>query len=58
MLKNIKAGMGLVIGLSLGVATIRFVKSEIMRWGAKDDELMARMKETDPELYEQLKKYR
>lgn len=58
MLKNIKAGMGLAIGLSLGFATVRIVKSEIMKWGAKDDEFMARVKETDPELYEQLKKYR
>lgn len=58
MLKNIKAGMGLAIGLSIGFAAVQVMKKEIMKWGAKDDEFMARVKETDPELYEQLKKYR
>lgn len=58
MFRNIKDAMGLAIGLSLGFAFVRFMKSEVMKWGAKDKEFMEYEKQNHPEMYEKLKKYR
>lgn len=58
MFKTIKAAMGVAIGLSLGFALVGFVKEEIMKWGAEDEEFMEYEKTHDPKLYEELKKYR
>lgn len=58
MLKGIKTGMGLAIGVTLGCALMGFMKEEIMRWGAKDEEFMDQLKTDDPKLYEELDKYR
>lgn len=57
MFKTIKAAMGVAIGLSLGFALVRFVKEEVMEWGAKDEEFMEYEKTHNPKLYEELKKY-
>lgn len=57
MLKSFKTAFGATIGVSLAIATLAFIKNEIMKWGAKDEEFMNYEKEKDPDMYEELKKY-
>lgn len=57
MFKTIKASMGVAIGLSLGFALVGFVKEEVMKWGAEDEEFMEYEKAHNPKMYEKLKKY-
>ena len=57
-MKNaIKKGFGLTIGAMLGYATLATIAVEVLKWGAKDEQYMERLKNRDPELYERLKKY-
>lgn len=57
MMNSIKKGFGLAVGGLLGYATVRMVSDEILKWGAKDEALMERMKTKNPEVYENLKKH-
>lgn len=57
MFKTIKTAMGAAIGLTLGFALMGFMKNEVMKWGAKDEEFMEYEKQHHPEMYEKLKKY-
>lgn len=57
MLKSFKTAFGATIGVSLAIATLGFVKDNIMKWGADDEEYMDWAKKHDPKQYEELKKY-
>ena len=57
-MKSIKSGFGWAVGLSLGFATVRFVRRMVFEWGANDDDYMEWAKEHNPKQYEMLLKYR
>lgn len=57
MMKSIKKGFGFAVGVTLGCATVRMISEDILKWGAKDEALMERMKTKNPEVYENLKKH-
>ena len=57
MLKAIKTGFGISVGVILGSASLRVVCKRILNRVAKDEEFMEREKTRNPELYEDLKKY-
>ena len=57
MLKAIKTGFGISVGVILGSASLRVVCKRILNRVAKDEEFMEREKTRNPKLYEELKKY-
>ena len=57
MLKAIKTGFGISVGVILGSASLRVVCKRILNRVAKDKEFMEREKTRNPKLYEELKKY-
>ena len=57
MLKAIKTGFGISVGVMLGSASLRVVCKRILNRVAKDEEFMEREKTRNPKLYEELKKY-
>lgn len=57
MWKNFKKGFGWISGILIGYATLGMISEKIMKWGAKDEKYMERLKDQDPILYEKLKKY-
>lgn len=62
MWKNVKRGLGLVIGIELGVAVVKAVKTVSLAVVtiavANDEKAMAEIKEEKPHLYEKIKKYK
>ena len=57
MLKAVKTGFGISVGVILGLASLRVACKRILKRVAKDEEFMEREKTRNPELYEDLKKY-
>ena len=57
MLKAIKIGFGISVGVILGQATLLAACKGILKRLAKDEKFMEREKTKDQELYEALKKY-
>ena len=57
MLKAVKNGFGISVGVILGIASLRVACKRILNRVAKDEEFMEREKTRNPELYEDLKKY-
>ena len=57
MLKAVKTGFGISVGVILGLASLRVACKRILNRVAKDEEFMEREKTRNPKLYEELKKY-
>ena len=57
MLKAVKTGFGISVGVILGIASLRVACKRILNRVAKDEEFMKREKTRNPELYNELKKY-
>lgn len=57
MLKAIKHGFGLAVGAILGYVTMGVVGSYILDYAAKDEDYVESKKNSDPEMYETLKKH-
>ena len=57
MLKAVKTGFGISVGVILGLASLREACKRILKRVAKDEEFMEWEKTRNPELYEDLKKY-
>lgn len=62
MWKNVKRGLGLVVGIELGVAAVKAVKIMSLAafgiWLANNETEMEELKKEKPHLYEKLKKYK
>ena len=57
MLKAVKTGFGISVGVILGLASLRVACKRILNRAAKDEEFMEREKTRNPKLYEELRKY-
>ena len=57
MLKAVKTGFGISVGVILGLASLRVACKRILNRVAKDEEFMEQEKTRNPKLYEELKKY-
>lgn len=61
MLKNVKKGIGLAIGMSIGYGAVKCTKvavlAAIATWAANDEAYMEELKERKPDLYEKAKKF-
>lgn len=62
MWKNVKRGLGLVVGIELGVAAVKAVKTVGLAaftiWLANNEKEMEELKKEKPHLYEKIKKYK